>query len=71
MARANYTVPGFDGPFSTIKLTQQGKDKFTVQYGKQVCKGLTYGRAASELGGAIMHALACNDKLDNRERWER
>ena len=54
-----------------IALTQQGKDKFTVIYGKQIKKDLTYARAATELGAAIMHALACDGRLDNRERGER
>lgn len=50
-----------------IVLKQVGPDNFTVVYGKQVEKGLTYTRAASELGNAIMHALACDDRLDNSD----
>lgn len=49
-----------------IKLTQQGRNKFTVTYGKQVKKGLCYDAAATELGAAIMHAAALDQKLDNR-----
>lgn len=54
-----------------IELIQKGVDKFTVRYCKQVKDGLTYGEAASELGAAIMHALACDGRLDNRVKGER
>lgn len=54
-----------------IRLEQTGVDRFTVTYGKQVKRGLTYNDAALEYGAAIMHALACDGKLDNRERGER
>ena len=60
------TIAGFP-----IRLIQTGIDRFTVQYGLQVKKGLAYGEAAYELGGCIMHALACEEKLDNREKGER
>lgn len=59
-------LAGFD-----IVLSQRGKDNFTVTYGRQVDRGLTYGQACGKLGQAIMHALACEGKLDNRERGER
>lgn len=54
-----------------ITLTQTGKDRFTVTYWKQIHRGLTYDKAALDLGACIMHALACGGKLDNRERGER
>lgn len=54
-----------------VKLYQTGVDRFTVVYGKQVRTGLDYGHAASEYGLSIMHALACDGKLDNRARGER
>lgn len=38
---------------------------FSVQYGKQLDTGLSYAEACTELGAAIMHALACNGRLDN------
>lgn len=60
------TVAGF-----TIRLIQTGIDRFTVQYGLQVKKRLTYEEAADELGECLMHALACEGKLDNREKGER
>jgi hypothetical protein len=44
--------------------TKSGK-RFTVTYGKQVTRGLTYKQAADELGSSIMHALACNGMVDN------
>jgi hypothetical protein len=51
-----------------IRLLQSSPDNFTVVYGKQVTKGLTYGAAASELGSCIMHFLACEGKLDNSKK---
>jgi len=54
-----------------ISLVQTEIDRFTVTYWKQVKKGLSYGKAAGELGACIMHAAACNGELDNRERGER
>lgn len=47
-----------------ILLTQQGTNKFTVQYGEQTDSNLSYSRACSELGASIMHALACEGKLN-------
>lgn len=47
-----------------IKLEQTGKDRFVVTYGSQVTSGLGYLAAASELGTSIMHALACEGKMD-------
>ncbi len=49
-----------------IVLEQDGPNDFTVRYGQQVRDGLHYTAAARELGAAIMHALACEDRLDNR-----
>ena len=54
-----------------IKLEQTGIDSFTVTYGKQVKARMTYGTAAWELGSCIMHAAACEGKLDNREKGEK
>ena len=54
-----------------IKLEQIGRDNFTVTYGAQVDSRLRYGEAAAKYGQAIMHALACEGRLDNRERGER
>jgi len=54
-----------------IALVQAGRDNFTVIYGMQIEKGLTYSEAAKRLGCAIMHAAACDGRLDNRERNER
>ena len=48
-----------------IRLTQTGMRSFTVQYGKQIERGLSYSTAAAKLGQAIMHAAACDGKLDN------
>ena len=54
-----------------IRLIQNGKDNFTVSYGLQVDAGLSYASAAAKLGQALMHALACEGRLDNRMRGER
>lgn len=62
------TTRGYGFP---IKLHQQGKDKFSVLYGVQLDHDLSYGEAAAKLGQALMHALACEGNLDNRERGER
>jgi hypothetical protein len=53
-----------------IALIQNGVNRFTVKYGLQIKAKLTYSEAASELGACIMHALACDGKLDNREKGE-
>ena len=50
---------------SDITMTQQGRDMFTVRYGKQVRTKLRYSEAATELGSCIMHFLACEGRLDN------
>lgn len=49
-----------------ISLHQVGVENFTVKYHKQVKTSLTYPQAAAEFGACIMHALACEGKLDNR-----
>lgn len=59
------TIAGFP-----IKLQQHGRDSFRVVYGKSVKDRLTYGKAATELGAAIMHALSCEGRVDNREKGE-
>jgi hypothetical protein len=59
--------PIFDLP-ATVVMTQQGIDRFTVHYGKQVDSSLDYAEAAFKFGCAVMHAAACNGHLDNRER---
>ncbi len=38
---------------------------FRVTYGQEVTEQLSYDEAARELGLAIMHAAACEGKLDN------
>lgn len=54
-----------------IQLFQRGKDRFRVVYGMQADDNLTYAQAAAKLGQAIMHSLACEGKLDNREKGEK
>lgn len=55
---------------ATIKLIQAGVNRFEVHYGKQVDEDLDYEQAAAKYGEAVMHALACEGRLDNRERGE-
>ena len=50
-----------------VRLEQTGKDSFTVIYGKQVKRHLSYSDAAHEFGLCLFHALACDGKLDNAE----
>jgi len=57
----NTTIAGFD-----IELRQLRRNSFTVVYGIQIREHLDYTAAATELGAAIMHALSCEAKLDNR-----
>lgn len=49
----------------SITLEQQAKSNFIVTYGKQVDRNLSYNNAALMFGAAIMHALACEGRLDN------
>ena len=51
-----------------IRLTQTGIDRFTVEYGAERHDNLNYRAAAAKLGAMVMHALACEGKLDNSER---
>ena len=54
------TVAGY-----SIEMVQLANRRFRVIYGKQIRTGLDYSQAAAELGACIMHALACEGKLDN------
>lgn len=61
MTRIVYEITDLDFP---IKLIQTGRDTFTVQYGQQIDRNLAYGQAASKIGEAILHALACDGTLN-------
>jgi hypothetical protein len=50
-----------------ISVWQNKKGFFRVNYGLQESCGLSYAQAAVELGQCILHALACDGKLDNNE----
>jgi hypothetical protein len=71
----NTTVATWGGPmFSephTVIMRQQGRNKFSVQYGKQIKENLDYAAAGAEFGLAVMHAQACEGILDNRMPGER
>ena len=55
-----------DMPISLHQRSRR-RDTFTVVYWKQVKTDLNYGEACAELGMAMLHALACDGKLDNGE----
>ena len=50
-----------------IRLEQGvgGGKRFRVTYGQQIDSGLSYGNACKKLGEAILHALACEGKIEN------
>lgn len=48
-----------------IELVQLGTNNFTVMYGAQVWYRRSYVEAGKDLGYAIMHAAACEGKLEN------
>ena len=49
-----------------IALEQTGRNRFIVTYGAETHTGLSYEEASAKLGSSIMHALACEGRLDNR-----
>ncbi len=53
-----------------IELWQTGKDSFTCVYGLEVKTRQNYTDAALDLGANIMHALACEGRLDGRMKGE-
>ena len=54
-------------PEALIELRQsEGTEAlFIVRYGREVKTGLSYSRACSELGAAILHHLACESIVNN------
>lgn len=49
-----------------VKLEQHTDDlTFRVTYGNEVVDRLSYEDAARNLGECVMHALACNGKLQS------
>ena len=54
-----------EGCLIEVKQEQNKAALFTVTYGLQVKDGLTYARAAKELGECIFHHLACESELNN------
>jgi hypothetical protein len=54
----------------SIELIQTGFSEFTVKYGLQIKRELSYSEAAQELGACIMHAAACDGNLDSRTKAE-
>lgn len=56
-------VAGF--PVILMQDRKRQSESFSVQYGQQLDHNLTYSEAASKLGQALMHGLACEGLLDN------
>lgn len=61
MKKKIYEITDIEYP---IILYKTGEDKYTVQYGAQIDKDLSYTEAAENIGFAIFHALQCEGKLD-------
>jgi hypothetical protein len=55
---ATHNEDGFD-----VELWQSSPDEFTVRYGLQIATGLSYIRAAHELGECLMHQLGVRGSL--------
>ena len=54
-------------PALIVMRQSGGKGKrFRVNYGVQVDEKLTYAQARKALGEALMHHLACEDKINNQ-----
>jgi hypothetical protein len=53
-----------------VRLFQTGFDRFTVEYGKQVKRTMSYSEAGAEFGLCVMHSASCAGKLDNRTAAE-
>lgn len=50
----------------TLGQGRGGKERFRVIYGLQVDDHLSYSEACKKLGEAILHALACEGKIDDQ-----
>jgi hypothetical protein len=48
----------------TVALLVQGRDRFTVVYGEEIKRDLSYAEAAMAYGSALMHSLACAGELE-------
>lgn len=59
----SYTVPHQH----EVALWQFANGQFAVTYGAEHGKRTDYATAAEQLGGALMHALACNGDIDTPE----
>lgn len=55
----------FELPQYGIKLEQSAKCIFRVTYGLQVIAVLGYDQACKELGECIVHALSCDNLINN------
>ncbi|MCB0713791.1 MAG: hypothetical protein KDD67_15800 [Ignavibacteriae bacterium] len=53
-----------------LRVEQTAIDTFTVVYGMQVKRNLTYSDAACEFGLCLFHLMACEGRLDNRTHNE-
>lgn len=64
MAKAKeiYAIKDIDFP---LQLLQQKRNRFTVIYGLQIKKDLSYTEAAREFGYCLLHNLACAGRLED------
>lgn len=50
---------------TSVEISQQSVNRFTVTYGKHVRKGLSYAQAAQELGACLLHSACCAGTFDS------
>ena len=48
-----------------ITVKQNSNKKFSVMYGLDTEKDLSYSEACEKLGAALLHSLACDGQIDN------
>lgn len=58
-----YMTDGF--PIRLYQHATRKHGSFSVQYGKQLWRGINYEDAAARLGEALMHDLSCQSLVDN------
>ena len=61
-----YKIDNIEGAFPIVleQTTTKGK-LFTVSYGYQQSRDLTYEDACKEIGGCLLHALCCAGLASN------
>jgi hypothetical protein len=64
------TVINLENLAFPLKVEQGQNNLFTVTYGTQTKRGLSYEKAAQEFGECMFHALACEGTLRNKVKEE-